>query len=69
MFGKYSDNWYCHSCYMQYKDDILGGKPWVKFLQNCEVKRRRTREFQVVYLGNEFDISDSGELISKYGKT
>jgi len=43
-------DWYCYTCYKKYQDDIKSNKPWTKFLQSEEKKRRR--RIQLIYLGN-----------------
>ena len=60
---------FCHSCYEQFKNDIMAGKEWTIYLKNLE-RRRRYKERHapvLIYLNDKFDISDSGELIVRDG--
>jgi hypothetical protein len=63
---------YCSECYRLYYSDIIGKAEWVTFLQRNESQRRRWDTYyhrgkrvtvQLVYLGNEWDISADGKLI------
>lgn len=55
--------YFCLKCYNKYKNDILSGEPWVKFLKSDERRKRNKREPLTVYLGDTYDISDSYKLI------
>lgn len=33
--------WYCYTCYKKFKLEIESKKPWAKYLQNEEKRRRR----------------------------
>lgn len=59
-------DWYCYRCYHKYKEDIESKKPWAKFLQNEEKKRRRQPVMWC--LGSNYDISNDGRIvINSYG--
>lgn len=62
-----SRDWFCYKCYQTYKKAIEGNEPWIRYVQNCEKKRRRTPTLPVIYLGDKYDITDDGQLIIKDG--
>lgn len=57
--------YFCRKCYFGFKDDILSNKTWVKFLRNFERKRRRSKRFIIIYLGDTYDIDNNHNLIYK----
>jgi hypothetical protein len=64
VFGK---NWYCYKCYKEHEQDILNKAEWNIYLQNEEKRRRRLEAVEtgkLIFLGDEFDISDDGRIIS-----
>jgi len=59
-------NWYCYKCYKEHEQDILNKAGWTVYLQNEEKRRRRLEAVEtgkLIYLGDEFDVSDDGRLI------
>lgn len=63
---------FCSRCYSKYKESILARAEWVRFLQNNESYKRRWNTYyhkgkrmtvQLLYLGDEWDISADGKLI------
>lgn len=63
--GIFRNDWFCHSCYITYQNDILNKSAWVKFCQNFENRRRRQekRDANTVYgLGDSLDVvkTDTG---------
>ena len=61
--------YFCKSCYLTYKDDIIKKVEWTKFVVNEEAKRRRRDKNHIVliYLGDKWDIDLDGNLIRKEG--
>jgi len=53
---------FCNSCYAEWKDDILAGKEWTKFLISEERKRRRRKNPVFIHLGDKWDVSTDRKL-------
>lgn len=52
--------YFCYKCYEEWKEQILGKEDWVRICINDEHRQRRQalKDMNMVYLGNEFDISE-----------
>ena len=57
--------YFCLSCFRTYKQEIFDNVPWIKVLIKLERKRRKTRELDVVYLGDTYDIDTDNNLTYK----
>lgn len=66
-------DFFCHRCFDQFRDDIRSGKEWTVYLRRLENNRRhRERRLEqlgvvTIYLDGKYDISDSGKLILATG--
>ena len=59
--------YYCWKCYNTYKEDIFNKVPWVRFMLNCERKRRDKTYPNFIYLGEgNWDIDNDGNLVPTY---
>ncbi len=65
---------FCSRCYHDWEKEIRAKVGWVRFLINDEKKRRRWDTYmdngksvsvQLVYLGSEFDVDNTGKLIRR----
>ena len=59
-------SYWCNKCYLAHKEDIFQKKEWAKFLMRVESKRRRDERKwadKLIYLGDEFEVSDSKKLV------
>lgn len=67
------DRYFCFHCYSLFKEDIRSKKEWTRFVVNEEAKRRRKEKSEwensigIVYLGDEYDIDNEGNLVRGEG--
>lgn len=59
IFTEDPKKFFCRDCYKQWESDILAKADWIRFCVNCEHQQRRQafKDKQLIYLGNEFDVS------------
>lgn len=43
---------FCTECFTSYRDDILAGAAWIKFLRNIERQRRKRRNRHLAHGAN-----------------
>jgi uncharacterized Fe-S cluster-containing radical SAM superfamily protein len=58
-------NLYCNNCYTVWKESIFSKEPWVVYLRNLEINRRREKLPVFVYLGTNLDISQDGIIFRR----
>jgi hypothetical protein len=71
----YTENpkhFFCPKCYHDWNREIKAGVAWVKYLESVESARRRQDTYtkngkrvavQFIYLGDEYDLSEDGQVI------
>lgn len=56
-----SRGWYCYKCYKEHQIDIESNKPWTRFVQNEEKRRRREHVF--ARLDVDYIVYDPNQVV------